>query len=156
MSKTLQRQFSLSRHAMDRMRERFPHAMKEIEFEQSPGLRTKKMYEFLWNASIENRVINDTVFMQYIREKYGYDKNLKFFANNDMLFIGVMSAEGNCIVTVVNRLDYSSRHLRPVEKKMQKKHDTYSSPTWARTKVKSTNVKARRLREYMEADSYND
>ena len=127
VTKKLQHEFSLTNHAQDRMRERFPHALKDIEFEQSEWIRNRRMYEFFWNSTVENRVINDTLFMQYIQEKYGFDKKLKFFANNDMLFIGVMSGGGNRIVTVVNRHTYSSKYLRPSEQKMKKKPDTYRS-----------------------------
>ena len=122
----LQEKFSLTRHAQTRLRERFPHEMEDLNFEQSPALRIRKMYEFLWNSTVENRVVNDTMFMQYVQEKYGYDNTFKFFANHDMLFIGVIDPRGrNVIVTVVNRRDYSSLHLRPSERKLQKKPNTF-------------------------------
>ena len=152
MAKKLQQEFSLTKHAMDRMRERFPHAMKDLEFEQSAAIRIRKMYEFLWNSTIENRVINDTMFMQYVQEKYGYDKNLKFFANQDMLFIGVIMANGgNYIVTVVNRLDYASKYLRPVTQKMKKKPDTYRVRT-SSIQNKLPAFKKKKHREYLETD----
>ena len=158
MSKKLQEEFSLTKHAQDRLRERFPDAMKEIEFEQSAGLRIRKMYEFLWNSTVENRVVNDTLFMQYCHERYGYDKTLKFFVNHDMLFIGVISTHGNYIVTVVNRNGYTSRYLHPTEKKLQKKHATIRKTFRFRARDPSagTNLFKSKKREYLEADVFDE
>lgn len=144
----LQEQFLFSRHAQDRLRERFPQTMHEIEFEQSAALRIRKMHELLWNSTIENRIINDTMFMQYLHEKYGYDKTMKFFANNNILFIGIMASDANVIVTVVNRDDYASRYLRPVAKKLQPKPNTYRLP-----RRKTLHRKAR---EHLETDIFED
>lgn len=149
MAKKLQEEFTLTKHAQDRIRERFPHAMDEVDFLQAPADRLRKMYEFLWNATVENRVINDTMFMQYIQEKYGYDKTFKFFANRDMLFIGVVASNGNFIVTVVNRNDYVSRYLRPTEKKMQKKPVAFRRPPKPRPQLPAFRMKKR---EHLEAD----
>lgn len=133
MAQTLQQSFTLTRHAMDRIKERFPEAMTDIMFEQSAAIRNRKLYEFLWNSTLENRVINDTMFMQYAYEKYGFDKQFKFFANGDMLFIGVIATDGNYIVTVVNRSTYVCRYLRPTVRKLQKKPNTFQ--------VKQTNTR---------------
>ena len=148
MSRKLQEEFTLSRHAIQRLRERFPDDMKEVDFEQSPALRIKLMYDFLLAATVENRVIHDTMFMQYLQDKYGYDKAFKFFANGDMLFIGVMSKRGNCIVTVVNRSQYPSRFLRAAEKKIQKKPVTFRRPQKTRSTLIPTN--RTRQNEYLE------
>lgn len=151
MAKSLQQEFTLTRHAQDRIKERFPLAMEEVMFEQSAAMRNRKMYEFLWNATVENRVINDTMFMQYVREKYGYDKTLKFFANRDMLFIGVITPDGNFIVTVVNRDNYASRYLRTTERKLQKKPDTFR----VRHTTRHYNLTKKKHREHLETD-YSD
>ena len=123
--------------------------MEDIDFEQSPALRIRKMYEFLLNSTVENRVINDTMFMQYVQEKYGYDKTLKFFANRDMLFIGVITPTGNFIVTVVNRMGYSSRYLQPSERKLQKKPNTFRNKP---SKSLLPNIKKANKYEYLETD----
>ena len=146
----LQQSFTLTRHAMDRLRERFPHVMDDVNFLQSPVERNRKMYDFLLNSTVENRVVNDTMFMQYVQEKYGYDKTLKFFANNDMLFIGVITESGNYIVTVVNRLENASRYLRPTERKVQRKPDTYRG----RPPRKPAGVK-RRFHEHLDSDIHD-
>lgn len=152
MAKKLQEEFTLTKHAQQRIRERFPHAMEEVDFLPTPADRLRKMYEFLWNATLENRVINDTLFMQYIQDKYGYDKSFRFFANQDMLFIGVVATNGNFIVTVVNRNDYVSRYLRPTEKKMQKKPVTFRRPPKPRPQLPAFRMKKR---EHLEADLYD-
>lgn len=149
MVKREQESFTLTKHAQDRMRERFPDVTRDIAFERAGAVRIRMLYEFLWNASVENRVVNDTLFMTYLHEKYGYDKTFRFFANDDMLFIGIIAAEGNFIVTVVNRYNYSSRHLRPVEKKVQKKPNTFRGVKTM--KPLPHNYKAKK-REHLEAD----
>lgn len=151
MAKTLQEQFTLTRHAQDRMLERFPDAMKDILFEKSAAIRNRMMRDFLLNATVENRAINDTMFMQFLQEKYGFEKNFKFFANQNMLFIGVIDNGANCIVTVVNRSDYSSKYLRPVERKLQKKPNTFKAQTWMNRPKSKLSPKLNNY-EYLETD----
>lgn len=151
MAKTLQEQFTLTRHAQDRMHERFPEAMQDIQFEKSAAVRNRMMRGFLLNATVENRVINDTMFMQFLHEKYGFDKNFKFFANQNMLFIGVIDNGANYIVTVVNRSDYSSKYLRPVERKLQKKPNTFKAQTWMNRPKSKLSPKSKN-HEYLETD----
>ena len=148
----LQQSFTLTRHAMDRIRERFPLAMEEVNFLQTPVERNRKMYDFLLNSTIEKRVIHDTMFMQFVQEKYGYDKSLKFFANNDMLFIGIVTESGNYIVTVVNRHDYASKYLRPTAKKIQRKPDTFRP---FKSPRKPAGIK-RKFHEHLETDFCDD
>lgn len=150
MAKREQETFRLTKHALLRMRERFPEELREaVDFEPDDGVRLRKMYEFLWNATVENRVIHDTNFMQFVHEKYGYEKTLRFFASGNMLFIGAIHDGQYNIVTVVDRRNYVSRYLRPVEKKLQKKPVVYrkSRPT-------SANKSTFRMkkREYLEAE----
>lgn len=147
-----QEEFTLTKHAQDRIRERFPDAMREVELEPIGMMRVRKMYEFLWNSKIEKRSINDTRFMQFIHEKYGFDKKFRFFANQDMLFIGVISPEGNSIVTVVDRCNFVSRHLRPTEKQFQKKPDTHRNHTRMRRLKPSYEFRMKK-NEYLEDNS---
>lgn len=152
----LQQQFSLTLHAQERMRERFPHLMKDVDIEQTQALRVRKMYQFFWNSTVENRVINDTMFMQFIQDKYGYDKAFKFFVNGEMLFIGVVNPKGNAIVTVVDRTYYASRHLRPTTQKFKKKPNTFRG----RKRIydeealssKAIRFQERKQREHLEID----
>lgn len=153
MSRKIQEEFTLSKHAIQRLQERFPDSMQEINFEQSAALRIKKMYEFLLASTVESRVIHDTMFMQYLQEKYGYNKAFKFFANGDMLFIGVVSKRGNCIVTVVNRSQYPSRFLRATEKKIQKKPVNFRRPQKTRSLVP---INRSKQNEYLETDLYDE
>lgn len=114
-------EFSITKHARNRLRERFPEVMGPIDAEEQTALRVKKMYELLYNATSEKRFLNDTRFMQYIHERYGYEKAYKFFANGNILFIGVVTPNTKYIATVLSRNDHISNHLRPEVKVLQKK-----------------------------------
>lgn len=150
MAKREQETFSLTKHALQRMRERFPDEMREaVDFEPNDAIRLRKMYEFLWNATAENRVIHDTKFMQYVHERYGYEKTLRFFVNGNMLFIGAINDGKYNIVTVVDRRNYVSRYLHPVEKKFHKKPVVYRKPRPTNANKSTFRMKKR---EYLEAD----
>lgn len=112
-----QDRFALTKHAQDRIRERFPDAVEELKKCQNLREEEQMMKQFLRNADPVNSLINDTVFMQYLYEEYGYDTRYRFFANKDMLFIGVEDSH-RVIVTVVNRNTYGHRHVRAPEKKL--------------------------------------
>lgn len=110
------RQFRLTRHALSRMSERFPEKMRDIDF-QPLGNRLIHAYHFLWESTVEKQIFNDLRFMMYVHEKYGFDKQYRFFVNENMIFVGVIDNEKevNNIVTVVDRRAHKSDHLKKEE-----------------------------------------
>lgn len=115
-------EFSLTNHAIDRLKERFPKIWLAIYDEKiAPALRRKAIYDF-FNASTEDRsVINDTRFMQYTSEKYGFDKKISIFTNGDVVFLGVTADGRNAIVTTLDKTSIKIHTLKGTRVKYAKK-----------------------------------
>ena len=97
--------FELSYHAINRLYERHaplfakPYVGKE---------RRDVAYRVL-NYSVEVKSIkNDTAFMAYIHEKYGYADH-RFFVNGDVLFVGKVDGMVSVIMTTMS---CSRHHLK--------------------------------------------
>ena len=109
---TAPRDFSLTKHAIARMLERFPRLKESWDARKQPGVRLKFMYELFWEAEELKSVVNDTEFMTYISNRYGAENKYTFFMLNDAVFIGVTNERGNHIVTVVRKCLFRSPQLR--------------------------------------------
>lgn len=113
--------FNLSRHAIDRLFERHPLIFARIP--EGENERRSVAYRVLQDATIDKRFINDTRFMVYLREKYGFDNDLSFFRNGDVLFVGLVKPEygfiNKIITTTMAVCTQQSAHLRNVVPKEQ-------------------------------------
>jgi hypothetical protein len=85
----------LSQHAKDRLRERHDkhllHYTNHIEFIRS-------CYALFDEATWTNRHLNDTLFMDRLRERHGFDAQLRFKEYKNVLFVIV----DNTVVTVLD------------------------------------------------------
>lgn len=108
--------FSISKHAMERLLERDKLFAKNTEH-YKPALKIKAMYEYLKDSSEEKRFLNNSTFMIMLGEKYGFDKQYTMFIKNDSVFVGVINNTKNVIVTV---LDQKSHYLNHIKQKVQK------------------------------------
>lgn len=61
----------------------------------------------LATAEDSRSILNNTGFMAWYHEKYGYDKRFQFLVNNDLLFVVVIDRGQKVVVTCVS----SKTHL---------------------------------------------
>lgn len=85
----------LSQHAKDRLRERHDkHLLRYNTFDEF----TQSCYELLERASWTNRHLNDLVFMTKLRDRHGFDVQLRFKEYKNALFVVV----DNTVTTVLD------------------------------------------------------
>lgn len=127
--------FKLTKHAIDRTKERFPHFCENMEilknWKQNNGL--KEIYplfsELLKNSNENKSFINNTKYMVHLYEKYGFDIDHKFLENKEKNMTFVMVKNRNeekfSLVTVVpinfrptlNHKKYSNKKTKEEIKK---------------------------------------
>jgi hypothetical protein len=92
--------YILSAHAINRLYDRHSYLFKDPA--ATGKIKFNSAYAVL-NDSIENKSIkNDTEYMVFLHEKYGYDKNFHFFINGDVLFVGIDDGENKIITTTMS------------------------------------------------------
>lgn len=120
------REFTLTKHAIERLRERHPDVAKKIDTESSDkGTAIKKRitYDFFHGSKEEKGFLNDARFMIMLHEKYG-PKDFRVFVRDDVVFVGVADEKDKVIVTTLHRDTHSSRHVKHQPKKWKKREDS--------------------------------
>jgi hypothetical protein len=117
------RDFTLTKHAVDRLRERCVNFAKEVDWIKETALKKKATYEYMSKAVEEKSFLNNSRFMTTIWEKYGFDNTYNMFIRENNVFVGVTNQAGSFIVTVLNRDEHYVPHLREKVKKFAKKED---------------------------------
>jgi hypothetical protein len=115
------REFTLSKHAIERLRERHPHIAKEIDKlagNEGTAIKKKHTYEFFYKSTEERGFLNDPRFMIMLHDKYG-PKDYRIFVRDDVVFVGV-KGDPNMIVTTLSRDTHTSRHVKHQQKKWKK------------------------------------
>jgi hypothetical protein len=103
--------FSLTIHAIDRLFERHPGIFLDSTLQGK--LKRDAASRVLHDAVEDKSVKNNTGFMVWLHEKYGFDRNFRFFVNGDVLFIGIQCPDKqNTIVTTVQKSTSNISHLR--------------------------------------------
>jgi hypothetical protein len=115
------RDFTLTKHAVDRLRERCVNFAKEVDWIKEAALKKKATYEYMSKAVEEKSFLNNSRFMTTIWEKYGFDNTYNMFIRENNVFVGVTNQTGSFIVTVLNRDEHYVPHLREKVKKFAKK-----------------------------------
>lgn len=72
--------YNFSKHSIDRFKERFPKLIEN----NNP---IKTIANLLYSAQEDRRCINNTNFMTYIYETYGYDNPMTLYVNDNVLFL---------------------------------------------------------------------
>ena len=107
----------LTRHSIDRFGQRFKHLCED---ETSQIV----MYQLI-GTSVDNRSFtNNTLFMNYLRERYGYQYRYKFLVNGDVVFV-VNSYNGR--QTVVTCLTKDMASYLKENKKYKKQPKQYQN-----------------------------
>jgi len=116
------RNFTITKHAIDRLRERFPDFAKENDKIISNSLKKKAIYDFLINQTSEEKsFLNNSTFMIMLGEKYGFGKQYTMFTKDNILFIGISDDVGNYIVTTMKRDEHYVNQINTKIKKYEKK-----------------------------------
>jgi hypothetical protein len=102
--------YFFSTHALDRLYER--HARIFENPEQVGKQRWDSAYKVLDDSIEDNSVKNNTAFMVFLHEKYGYHKEFKFFMNGNVLFLGIIDNGKKLIVTTMDKATHNISHLR--------------------------------------------
>lgn len=71
------------------------------------------------NAEENRSYINNSTFMEWFYEKYGYDKTYQFLVHEDMLFVAVVEGSRKVVVTCIPAKNHvvGKAELRPKFKK---------------------------------------
>ena len=115
--------FMMTKHAIERLRERNYEFAKHIDQVCKPSETARKKqltYEFLHQATEESSFLNNTSFMTRLYEKYGYDNRYSLFVNGKIVFVGVTNERGSYIVTSLAREDHKVKHIRQTNKKWKR------------------------------------
>jgi len=97
--------FSFRYHALNRFKERFPKKVDEFD-----GDVYKAVAVELYKRSKEDRTyLNNTPFMIYLGERYGYDRKYSFYVSDDCVFVCIEKA----IVTVLDKKGSHVHDPRP-------------------------------------------
>lgn len=115
------RTFTLTKHAIQRLRERFPRIAKELDQHEQPAVKLHKTYQLLWDSSEERSFKNNSMHMKIVQEKYGYDNDYRFFVNGDVIFLGVINDGRRSIVTVMDKKQHVVPHVRNTNLKYTKR-----------------------------------
>jgi hypothetical protein len=103
--------YELSMHACKRLYERHPGIFADPQ--QVGKVRWTSAYKVLDDCVEDKSVKNNTRFMVYLHEKYGYEKEFHFFVNGDVLFVGIVEAEGKKLITTcMSCCTHEIPHLR--------------------------------------------
>lgn len=101
--------YELSKHAFYRLYERHPHIFVQ-------GLEGKSKwvaaYAVLSDSIEDKSVKNNTAFMMFLHEEYGFDKDFHFFINCDVLFVGVIDRGASIITTTMICSQHHIPHLQ--------------------------------------------
>lgn len=92
--------FDYSKHAVDRLKERFPNL---LEANVHPKV---VLHRLMSSATRERSFMNDTRRIVWMLEKYG-DWNYDYYVNGDVVFV---TREG-MVVTLINRGDMGMTKL---------------------------------------------
>jgi hypothetical protein len=117
-----------TKHALNQVVHRFKEtlpreAITNMERGDYKMLRNHMMTLF-GRATRQASVTNDTAFMTYLHEQYGYDTRFAFFNVDQMVLVGVEKHfEDQINITIVTVIDmrkavkaYSARHMQPRKK----------------------------------------
>jgi|ERR1017187_3722591 hypothetical protein len=115
------RDFVLTKHAIDRLRERCPAFAKEVDWIKETALKKRATYDFFAQASEEKSFLNNSIFITMLGEKYGFENRYSMFVHDNMVFVGVSNVRGNYIVTVLNKNEHYVPHVRNSVKKFIKR-----------------------------------
>ena len=114
-------EFKITKHASDRLYERCPDYARLIDTETIPAIKIRKTYEFVKPSHEENSFLNNTSFMNYMWNKYGFENSYKFFVYNNIVFVGIVNPNGKFIVTVLCRDQCDVPHIKFRVNKYHKK-----------------------------------
>lgn len=93
-------EFNYSKHAVERLKERFPHLLQ-------PGMPPKViLHRLMSKATRERGFMNDTRRIVWMLEKYG-DWNYDYYVNGDVV---LLTREG-VVITLINRGDMGMSKL---------------------------------------------
>ena len=115
------RNFIVTNHAIDRLRERCPDYAKEVDKISSGSLKKKVTYDFISKASEEKSFLNNSRFMTMLGEKYGFENSYTLFVKENIVFVGVTNPRGNFIVTAMKRDEHYLAQIKNKVKKYEKK-----------------------------------
>jgi len=113
-------EFTLTNHAIVRLRERCETFSKLVDSIASGSLKLKATYDYVAQATEEKSFLNNSIFVNKLGEKYGFDQRYSLFVRNDMVFVGVSGERGNAIVTVLKKSEHYVPHIRESVKKFDK------------------------------------
>lgn len=102
--------YELTQHACKRLYERHPHIFADPL--QQGKQRWTSAYRVLDDSIEDKSVKNNTAFMIYVYEKYGFDKSFHFFVNGDVLFVGIETDGKKLITTTMSCNAHKIPHLR--------------------------------------------
>jgi len=113
--------FIVTNHAIDRLRERCPEYIKLNDKILSIALKKKATYDFISQSSEEKGFLNNSRFMTMLGEKYGFDNRYTLFVRENIVFVGVTNLRGNFIVTTMKRDEHYLSQIKNKVKKYEKK-----------------------------------
>jgi hypothetical protein len=103
---------------------------KKIDFEIAFDCKRidEEIYQRLDAAEEDRSCINNTNFMQWYYEKYGYDRRFEFFVDKDVLFVVIMDEDKKIIVTcLISQMHFIGKgHLS--KSRFNKIHKKISAP----------------------------
>jgi hypothetical protein len=115
------RDFTLTNHAIERLRERDENFPKLVDNITSTSLKLKATYDYVAQSTEEKSFLNNSIFMTKLGEKYGFDRRYYLFVRDDLVFVGVSGDQGNAIVTVLKKSEHYLYHVRETVKKFEKR-----------------------------------
>lgn len=102
--------YAISNHALERLYER--HGYLFANPSATGKTRWNSAYAVLDDSTENKSIKNDTAFMVFQHETYGYDKEFRFFVNGDVLFIGVSDSVGKIITTTLSCVDSKINRIK--------------------------------------------
>ena len=136
-------------HVIDRLKERF-----DFNWEWDNRYEVYKQLDMILNDSKEDRsYLNNTKFLLYLRDLYGYDEQYEFIANAEynLLFV-VIRERGKKVVKTCWPLNSSQFNCR----KQYKKKDDHKRYTPRSKKKRRVLNELEAIEEYAEGDLHGN
>jgi hypothetical protein len=143
------KQYIYTHHVIDRLKERF-----DFNWEWDNRYEVYKQLDVILNDSKEDRsYLNNTKFLLYLRDLYGYDEQYEFMANAEynLLFVAIRE-RGKKVVKTCWPLNSSQFNCR----KQYKKKDDHKRYTPRSKKKRRVLNELEAIEEYIEGDLHGN
>ena len=89
----------ITRHIQERIRERFPSIYEDLRYGNMP----RNLKKLINSGEVSRSFLNDSKFMNYLYDRYGYGHTYDFVVKGDIVFVIKKNEGENIAVTCLNK-----------------------------------------------------